>query len=227
MGGLQSASFAQATGTAEFIPFIIIGAVLNSYVNRVLHGMGESIRREQVQGTLDYVLVAPSNKMFVLIGKALSETLSSTFFAASQLAISVLVFGLNLTLGMILPVFFVVILLVLGLHGLALVLAALGLLYKQSHEVSQTIGYIFYIFSPVRYPVESLPFWAQLISKVLPLTYALILVRSFVLLGAGISAVYFEVLALLVIDAVLIIAGFCMFNWMENKTRKSGAISQY
>jgi general stress protein CsbA len=48
-----------------------------------------------------------------------------------------------------------------------------------------------------------------------------------VLLGAGISAVYFEVLALLVIDAVLIIAGFCMFNWMENKTRKSGAISQY
>jgi ABC-2 type transport system permease protein len=165
--------------------------------------------------------------MFVLIGKALSETLSSPFFAASQLAISVLVFGLNLTLGMILPVFFVVILLVLGLHGLALVLAALGLLYKQSHEVSQTIGYIFYIFSPVRYPVESLPCWAQLISKVLPLTYALILVRSFVLLGAGISAVYFEVLALLVIDAVLIIAGFCMFNWMENKTRKSGAISQY
>ncbi|MCW4019588.1 MAG: ABC transporter permease [Candidatus Bathyarchaeota archaeon] len=227
VGGSQSASFAQAAGTADFIPFIIIGAVLNSYVNRVLHGMGESIRREQVQGTLDYVLVAPSNKMFVLIGKALSETLSSTFFAASQLAISVLIFGLNLTLGMLLPVFFVVILLVLGLHGLALVLAALTLLYKQSHEVSQTIGYIFYVFSPVRYPVESLPFWAQIISQFLPLTYALVLVRSFVLLGAGLSAVYSEVLALLVIDAVLLLAGFYMFNWMESKTRKSGAISQY
>jgi ABC-2 type transport system permease protein len=116
---------------------------------------------------------------------------------------------------------------VLGLHGLSLVLAALTLLYKQSHEVSQTIGYIFYIFSPVRYPIESLPFWAQIISKFLPLTYALIIVRSFMLLGTGFSAVYSEVLALLVIDVVLIIAGFYMFNWMEDKTRKSGVISQY
>lgn len=227
VGGLQSASFGQITGTEEFIPFIVIGSVLNSYVNTLLYGMGESIRREAIQGTLDYVLVAPSNKVYVLIGKALSESISSTMFAASQLAISALLFGMNLTLGVMLPVFFIVILLILGLYGLSLVLAAFSLLYKQSHDVSETIGYVFYVFSPVRYPLESLPFWAQIFGKIIPLTYALIIVRSIMLLGASLSSLYFEVLALLAIDAVLIFAGFYMFNWMENKAKKSGAISHY
>ena len=227
VGGLQSASFGQITGTAEFIPFIVIGSVLNSYVNTLLYGMGESIRREAIQGTLDYVLVAPTNKVYVLIGKALSESISSTIFAASQLAISALLFGMNLTLGVMLPVVLIIILLILGLYGLSLVLAAFSLLYKQSHDVSETIGYVFYVFSPVRYPIESLPFWAQIFGKIIPLTYALIIVRSIMLLGASLSSLYFEVLALLAIDAVLIFAGFYMFNWMENKAKKSGTISHY
>ena len=227
VGGPESASFAQIAGTGEYIPFIVIGSVLNSYVNTLLYGMGESIRREAIQGTLDYLLVAPTNKVYVLIGKALSESLSSTIFAASQLTISALLFGMNLTLGVMIPVFLIIILLILGLYGLSLVLAAFSLLYKQSHDVSETIGYVFYVFSPVRYPLESLPFWAQIFGKIIPLTYALIIVRSIMLLGASLSSLYFEVLALLTIDAVLIVAGFYLFNWMENKAKTSGAISHY
>jgi len=227
VGGLQSASFAQITGSGEYVPFIVIGAVLNSYVNTLLYGMGENIRREAYQGTLDYVLAAPCNKAYVLIGKALSESLSSTIFAASQLTISVLLFGMNITVGVMLPVFFIIILLMLGLYGMSLILAAFSLMYKQSYDLSQTIGYVFYIFAPVRYPVESLPTWAQIFGKLIPLTYALIIVRSFMLLGTNFSTVYFEVLALLIIDIVLLVAGFYLFSWMEEKTKKSGTISHH
>ncbi|PVX25641.1 MAG: hypothetical protein CW691_03925 [Candidatus Bathyarchaeum sp.] len=227
VGGLQSANFAQITGTDDYVSFIVIGAVLNSYVNTLLYGMGENIRREAVQGTLDYVFAAPCNKAYVLIGKALSESVSSTIFAASQLTISALLFGMSFTLEVMFPVFFIVILLILGLYGLSLVLAAVSLMHKQSHDISETIGYIFYVFSPVRYPIESLPSWAQIIGKLIPLTYALIIVRSIMLLGASLSDMYWEIFALLIIDAVLIVAGFYMFNWMEKKTKKSGTISHH
>jgi ABC-2 type transport system permease protein len=227
VGGLQSANFAQITGTGEYVPFIVIGAVLNSYVNTLLYGMGENIRREAYQGTLDYVLAAPCNKVYILIGKALSESLSSTIFAASQLTISVLLFGMNITLGVMLPVFFIVILFILGLYGMSLILAAVSLMYKQSYDIAESIGYVFYIFAPVRYPIESLPTWAQIFGKLIPLTYALIIVRSFMLLGTNLSAVYFEVLALLIIDIVLLLAGFYLFSWMEEKTKKSGTISHH
>jgi len=227
VGGLESQSFGLVAGTEEYIPFIVIGAILNSYVNTLLYGVGESIRREALQGTLDYVFAAPTNKVFVLIGKAISESVSSTIFATSQLALSVVLFGLDLTLGVVLPVFFIVILLIMGLYGLSLVLAAISLMYKQSHDVSETIGYVFYVFSPVRYPIESLPSWAQVVGKLIPLTYALIIVRGIVLIGTPLSEMYFEVLMLLIIDAVLIFAGFYMFNWMEDKTKRSGTISHF
>jgi len=227
VGGLQSASFAQITGSGDYVPFIVIGAVLNSYVNTLLYGMGENIRREAYQGTLDYVLAAPCNKAYVLIGKALSESLSSTIFAASQLTISVLLFGMNITLGVMLPVFFIIILFILGLYGMSLILAAVSLMYKQSYDIAESIGYVFYIFAPVRYPIESLPTWAQIFGKLIPLTYALIIVRSIMLLGTNLSTVYLEVLALLIIDIVLLLAGFYLFSWMEEKTKKSGTISHH
>ncbi len=227
VGGPESASFAQIAGTGEYVPFIVIGAVLNSYVNTLLYGMGENIRRESYQGTLDYVLAAPCNKVYVLIGKALSESLSSTIFAVSQLTISVLLFGLNITVGVILPIFFIIILFILGLYGMSLILAAVSLMYKQSYDIAESVGYVFYIFAPVRYPIESLPTWAQIFGKLIPLTYALVIVRSIMLLGASLSTVYFEIIALVIIDSVLLIAGFYLFNWMEEKTRKSGTISHY
>jgi ABC-2 type transport system permease protein len=190
VGGLESSSFAEITGTGEYIPFIVIGAILSSYVNTLLYGMGENIRKEAYQGTLDYVLAAPCNKAYVLIGKAVSESLSSTIFAISQLTISVLLFGMNITLGVMIPVSFIIILLILGLYGMSLLMAAFSLMYKQSYDLSESIGYIFYIFAPVRYPVESLPIWAQIIGKFIPLTYALIIVRSLMLLGTDLSTVY-------------------------------------
>ena len=227
VGGLESSSFAEITGTGEYIPFIVIGAILSSYVNTLLYGMGENIRKEAYQGTLDYVLAAPCNKAYVLIGKAVSESLSSTIFAISQLTISVLLFGMNITLGVMVPVSFIIILLILGLYGMSLLMAAFSLMYKQSYDLSESIGYIFYIFSPVRYPVESLPMWAQIIGKFIPLTYALIIVRSLMLLGTDLSAVYLDVLALLIIDVVLLLAGLYLFNKIEKKTRKSGKISHH
>ena len=227
VGGLESASFAQITGTSQFVPFNVIGAVLNSYVNTLLYGIGENIRKESYQGTLDYVLVAPCNQIYVLIGKAISESLSSTIFAISQLSISVLLFGMKITFGVMLPVFFIIILLILGLYGMALILAAFSLMYKQSYDLSETIGYIFYIFAPVRYPIESLPSWAQILGKLIPLTYALIIVRSLMLLGTDLSKIYSEVILFLIIDVILLVAGFYIFSWMEKKTRKSGTISHH
>jgi len=227
VGGLESRSFARIAGTPEFIPFVVLGSILNSYVLTSLYGMGESIRREAYQGTLDYILSSPCNKAFILIGKALSESLASTIFAFSQSLICIAFFGIEVTLGIIIPVVFIIVLLILGLYGIALMLSAASLQFKQAHDLAHSLEYVFYLFSPVRYPVESLPFWAQVVGKLLPLTYALIAVRSLMLLKLGLSAIYLEIFILFIIDTLLIVFGFYLFNRMEERTKKSGVISQY
>lgn len=227
VGGLQSSSFAELAGTPEFVPFVVLGAILNSYVLSSLYGMGESIRREALRGTLDYILSSPCNKAFVLIGKAVSESITSTIYATSQLTICILFFGIQLTLGMIMPIIFIIILLILGLYGMALILAAISLKYKQAHDLAHTMDYVFTIFSPVHYPLGQLPLWAQIIGKLLPLTYALIAVRSLMLLNQDITYLYLQILILLIIDMVAIFGGFYLFKWMEEKTKTSGTISHY
>ena len=227
VGGLESRSFARIAGTPEFIPFVVLGSILNSYVLTSLYGMGESIRREAYQGTLDYILSSPCNKAFILIGKALSESLASTIFAFNQSLICIAFFGIEVTLGIIIPVVFIIVLLILGLYGIALMLSAASLQFKQAHDLAHSLEYVFYLFSPVRYPVESLPFWAQVVGKLLPLTYALIAVRSLMLLKLGLSAIYLEIFILFIIDTLLIVFGFYLFNRMEERTKKSGVISQY
>ncbi len=227
VGGLQSTSFAEVAGTPNYVLFLVVGAILNSYVLTALWGLGESMRREAFQGTLDYLLASPCNKAFILIGKALSESIHSTFFALTQMVICILFFGLEITLGAIMPIIFIIVLLIAGLYGVALMLSALSLQYKQSHDIAHVLDYLFYIFAPVRYPVQSLPFWGQIISKLLPLTYALIAVRSIVIMRQNVFSIYQEILYLLIIDALLIFLGFSFFNWMEKKTKKSGTISQF
>jgi len=227
VGGLQSPEFAKLAGTPNYVAFVILGGILNSYVLTSLYGVGESMRREAYQGTLDYLLSSPCNKAFILIGKALSESISSTFYALTQLVVCVLFFGIEITLGVVMPVLLVIILLILGLYGIALMLAAISLQSKQAHDLAHTLENVFYVLSPVRYPVQSLPSWAQMISSLLPLTYALIAVRSLMLLRYDITAVYYEILLLFIIDMLLIFFGFYLFNWMERRTKKSGSISHY
>ena len=227
VGGLQSPEFAELTGTPNFVAFVILGGILNSYVLTSLYGVGESMRREAYRGTLDYLLSSPCNKAFILIGKALSQSISSTLYTITQLAVCIIFFGIEITLGVIMPVLLIIVLLILGLYGMALMLAALSLRSKEAHELAHTLENVFYVFSPVRYPVQSLPSWAQMVSAILPLTYALIAVRSLMLLKYNITAVYYEILVLFIIDVVAIFLGFYLFNWMEERTKKSGTISHY
>ncbi|UCE16516.1 MAG: ABC transporter permease [Candidatus Bathyarchaeota archaeon] len=227
VGGLHSANFEQFTGTSDYIPFIVIGAILNGYVLTSLYGVGESMRREAYRGTLDYLLSSPSNKAFILIGKALSESIKSTMYAAIQFVVGILVFGIYVTIEIIMPIVLIIFLLILGLYGIALMLAAVSLQFKQAHDLAHTLEYVFYVFTPVRYPLQSLPFWAQVLGSFLPLTYALIAVRSLMLLKQNVLAVYQEIFLLLVVDVVAIFLGFYLFDWMEKKTKSSGSISHY
>jgi ABC-2 type transport system permease protein len=227
VGSLQSSEFEKFAGTPDYIPFIVIGAILNGYVLTSLYGVGESIRREAYRGTLDYLLSSPCNKAFILIGKALSESVNSTMYAAIQLAVGVFLFGIEITIGIILPTVLIIFLLILGLYGISLMLAGVSLQFKQAHDVAHTLEYVFYVFSPVRYPLGSLPFWAQVIGRLLPLTYALVAVRSIMLLKQNIMGLYQEIFLLLILDIAAILLGFYLFNWMEKRTKSSGSISHY
>ncbi|MBU7044438.1 MAG: ABC transporter permease [Theionarchaea archaeon] len=226
VGGVSSSAFGDLAGTDRFIPFILIGAVISTYLFSSLYGMGGSIRMESYWGTLEYVLGSPARKISILMGKALSESISSTFFVATQMIICIFGFGLSLTVGKILPILLVMLLLVAGLYGMAIALAGITLQIKESRTLVHTIEYLFYLFSPVRYPVGIHPF-ISLVSLVIPLTYALVAIRGIWLLNQPMTVIWDNVVLLILLDALFITAGYTIFYFMEKRVRKSGTVSQY
>jgi len=226
VGGMESEAFSKLTGTTQFMPYILIGAVLNTYVLSALYGMSNSLREESYWGTLELILGSPCSKIPILLGKALNEAVTSTIFAVMQIFICVIIFGLDVAVNQILPIMLIVILLMLGLYGLSIALAGITIQIKQSHSLIHTIEYLFYLFSPVRYPVNINP-WIRMVSLVIPLTYALIVVRGIMLLDKSLINLWQNVVILLAIDIGLIVLGYYIFFYIEKRARKSGIISTY
>jgi ABC-2 type transport system permease protein len=82
------------------------------------------------------------------------------------------------------------------------------------------------VVSGVYYPVDVLPGWMQAIAQVSPATYALDGARAAILEGAGISDLWDELGALLLIGAVAVPLGLALFGAGERYAKRNGKLKR-
>jgi len=226
VGTLSSRAFADLTGSGQYIPFVIIGAVVSTYMFSALYGIGNSFRMEAYWGTLEYLIGSPAEKGFILLGKAVSEGMFSTLFAISQLIIAVFLFGVEMTVTKLLPILLIMVFLLLALYGLGIGLAGITLLIKESRGIIHSLDSILYLFSPIRYPVEVHPL-TKFVSLFIPLTYALVSIRGILLLNKPFHLLITQVIILLILDIGFLAFGFFTFNALEKRVRVAGTIGHH
>jgi ABC-type polysaccharide/polyol phosphate export permease len=152
------------------------------------------------------------------------NSILSTTFVIVQLLICVLIFGLEITIVKILPIFLFLILLIIGLYGIGFMAAALTLMIKEAHGLLHMFEYILFLFSPIRYPVEVNPI-TKTISAFIPLTYALIALRGLLL---NIEFNFWKnSIVLLGIDCAVVPLGLIVFHYIEKRTKQRGTLSEY
>jgi ABC-2 type transport system permease protein len=83
------------------------------------------------------------------------------------------------------------------------------------------------IFCGITYPIAILPEWMQAVSKWLPQTYIIHGVRTAALSTEGFSAIAFDLQMLAIFGVLWVAIGYFLFNRMERRARKTGAIGQY
>jgi ABC-type multidrug transport system permease subunit len=224
VGGLSSSQFGRLAGTQEFIPYVLIGAIVSTYMFSAVWSMGNALRNEMFYGTLEHILSAPVRAFQILIGHGLYNSMLSTTFVIIQMLICVFIFGLQITMTKILPIVFFLLLLIIGLYGVGFIAAAVTLLVKEAHGILHLFEYILFLFSPIRYPVEVNPI-TRLVSMFIPLTYALVALRGLLL---GIKFDFWKNgLILLGIDIVIIPVGLYVFNRVEQRTKQKGTLAHY
>ncbi|MGC8798122.1 MAG: ABC transporter permease [candidate division WOR-3 bacterium] len=226
VGSATSEAFRQLTGSGNYLAFVLIGAIISTFVFSALWGVGNSLREETYWGTMEYIIASPTHPLVILIGKTLAEWAWSTVMVIFQALIVAIFFGVRFTLAKILPVLLLVVLLMVGFYGFAIAFAGFTLLIKEVHGWVHTLEWVFFLFSPIRYPVQVNPITAA-ISTLIPLTWALIAIRGIILLNRTDVNLYQTVFVLGLMDVVLLTVGYFLFVYLERKTRRDGTVGMH
>lgn len=226
VGSMSSDAFARLTGSGNYMAFVLIGAMVSTFIFSGLWGVGNSLREETYWGTMEYIIASPTHPLIILVGKTLAEAAWSSLMVVFQATIIGVFFGVQFTLAKVLPVIMLVSLLMFGFYGFAIAFAGFTLLIKEVHGWVHTLEWVFFLFSPIRYPVQVNPI-TRLVSTFVPLTWALVAIRGIILLDQQKVSLWQTVAVLLMMDAVLLVGGYYVFALLERKTRRDGTVGMH
>jgi ABC-2 type transport system permease protein len=226
VGSMNSAAFEQLTGSGNYMAFVLIGAMISTFIFSGLWGVGNSLREETYWGTMEYIIASPTPPLVILIGKTLAEWAWSSLMVVFQAAIIGIFFGVEFTLAKVLPVLMLIGLLMVGFYGFAIAFAGFTLLVKEAHGYVHTLEWVFFLFSPVRYPVQVNPI-TRIVSTLIPLTWALLAIRAILLVNQHPANLWQTVGILVLMDAALLVGGYFLFTALERKTRRDGTVGMH
>ena len=170
----------------DYLQFMYPGIIAITVLTTSLFA-GISVVWDREYGFLREILVAPISRTGIVLGKALGATAQAAIQVALMLLLAPLL-GVSLDLGIIVGLIPMVVILSLGLAGLGIFLASFMRSQQGFQTMMQIIIFPLIFLAGVFFPVNNVPAWMEVISKVNPLTYGVDAVRQ-VFLGAEASAV--------------------------------------
>ena len=203
------AGFGNTIGTlapgVNFIQFMYPGLVAMTVLTSSLFA-GVSVVWDREFGFLREILVAPIGRTGIVLGKAIGATMSGMLQVAIMLILAPIL-GVTLTLPLLVALIPFVIVLSLGLAGLGLLIATFMTSQQGFQLFIQLLIFPLIFLAGVFFPVNNVPVWLEVISKVNPLTYGVDAIRQ-VFLGstAGLGVTVFGH-TMSVIEEFLVVGG--------------------
>jgi ABC-2 type transport system permease protein len=166
----------------NFIQFMYPGLVAMTVLTSSLFA-GVSVVWDREFGFLREILVAPIGRTGIVLGKAAGATMSGLLQVAIMLVLAPIL-GVSLTLPMLVALIPFVIVLSLGLAGLGLLIATFMTSQQGFQLFIQLLIFPLIFLAGVFFPVNNVPVWLEIISKINPLTYGVDAIRQ-VFLGSS------------------------------------------
>jgi len=219
----------------DLFAYIYVGNAFFMYVINVLFGISWVIHedRDHYQ-MIRYIYISPIRMYYYLFGRGIAKMVLTTVAVIITMAFGMLVLKIPINLLAVdypLLLFsvaagiFIITCLGILLAGVSMVTA------HHSYALTEGMAGLFYLACGAIYPIDILPVWLQYLSKILPLTYWLELVRRSIL-GKSLSPTLsgYSDFQLILIMAATTLALALFSHWIyrsiEHIARKYGKIDQ-
>jgi ABC-2 type transport system permease protein len=221
-----NAGFAAYTGTADYMSFILIGAVLSSYIGAVFWGMGYALKSEMDAGVLESNWLMPVPRALMLVGRTLANLVITTVNSAGMLLLAWLLFGFRAS-GNVLAAALPLVPMLVALYGFGFAFAALVLLMRDANTLIDVSNFVVSLLSGSQFPVNVLPRLLLPVALAIPLTYGFDSVRALLLGSTPLLPVAYELAILIGFMAIMTPTGYLIFKRVEHRCKTLGTLGQY
>jgi ABC-2 type transport system permease protein len=204
------------SGHPSYFDFIAPGIMAMTVMMSVMTGLPVAISQEKEIGTMDGMMVAPVNRLSILLGKTMAQTGRGLIQGVIILGLAIGIFGVAIQ-GSILLVFALLLLGVFSFVGLGIVITSFTKDQETAQMLMMTLMFPMMFLSGVFFPIQQMPWYMQDISKLLPLTYASDALRKVMVLGAGIPQIANELIILIAFGIVMIAIALPVFRRMMTR----------
>lgn len=215
------------TDTNRLTTYLLIGALVWSYLSMIFDILSETVSWERWEGTIEYTFMSPASRATQLIGTSIYAIIYGIIRAAVIFGIISLFFDMDLSQANYASALVILVICSISLVGFGMVAAVMPLLSpEKGQQVTSIFTAMLLLVSGVYYSTDVLPEWMQTIAKFSPVTYALEGMRGAMLDGKGVSDLWSSIWPLLIMGAVLVPAGMLIFRAGERYAKRTGLLKR-
>ena len=210
-----------------YMTFLLIGALIWSYLSMIFDILSETVQWERWEGTIEYTFMSPTSRVTHLLGMGVYAIVYGIIRTALVLGVAMLAFDLDLSNANYLAALVVLAVCSISLVGFGVVAAVMPLLSpEKGQQVTYIVSALLLLVSGVYYPVNVLPGWMQSLATVSPVTYGLEGSRAALQDGAGIAQLWDTIWPLLIMGVVFVPLGLYIVHLGELYAKRTGKLKR-
>lgn len=211
----------------DYFSYVLIGLAFHGFFTTALQSFSQTIRTEQMTGTLEHLLVTPTPPWIVLLGGILWRFVYDGIQFVVIFAVGITLLHAHYTAGGAPAAALALILTLVSNAALGLIAGGFIMLFKRGDPVATVFGFLTALLGGVYFPIGLLPEALRSISVVLPITYSVRIARDAFIQGASMSSMGHDFAALAILSVVLLPIGILFFGYAIRRAREDGSLGQY
>jgi len=135
--------------------FILLGTVLENFINAVFWVMGFALKNDMDSGVMESNWLTPIPRLLILVGHSVTNLIVTAITSIGMLLLGGMIFGFNAS-GDVLKALLPIIPMMLGLYGFGFAFAAVVMLMREANTLVDVSSFLVQIFSGSNFPCQCL-----------------------------------------------------------------------
>ena len=211
----------------NYFSYVLLSIAFFGYIGVGIGSFSARIRSEQVQGTLESLLLTPTKVSIILASFGLWNLIFATLDVGIYVGIGIFFFKIDFSNINIISTVVILILTVFSFGSLGIISASFIIVFKRGNPVGWVINTVEGLLGGIYFPITVMPAWIQLLAKFLPITHAIRAMQLAVYKGCSVGELRNEIGFLVIFCMLLIPLSFASFKYALKKARKQGSLIQY